>query len=342
MFNWKWSLKELDQVVNNKYKVFGTFLCAGGSSMGYKLAGYQHLGGVEIDPRAAELYSVNLKPKYLYVEDIREFNKRSELPKDLFDLDILDGSPPCSTFSVAGSRESAWDIKKKFREGQTSQRLDDLCFAYIETIEKLKPKIAILENVAGIVFGNAKFYSRAIVNKLKDIGYQTQIFMLNSATMGVPQSRGRVFFICYRESLNLPKLELNFDEKPIFFGTVKTHAGKKLNPNTDAYKILLNAIPSDTHLKNVNLRVSKKGGRFGSMIISDSRVFPTLTSQGAHYLKHEMAKVCDADLISVSSFPHDYEFLKQRATYYLGMSVPPIMTAQIAKQIKLQWLDVLS
>lgn len=53
-------------------------------------------------------------------------NKLSNYPNELFKLDILDGSPPCSTFSLAGEREKNWGKNKKFREGQASQVLDDL------------------------------------------------------------------------------------------------------------------------------------------------------------------------------------------------------------------------
>lgn len=73
--------------------------------MGYKLAGFNHLGGVEIDKNMAEIYTKNHTPKYFYLEDIRDFNQREDLPKELFNLDILDGSPPCTSFSLAGKRE---------------------------------------------------------------------------------------------------------------------------------------------------------------------------------------------------------------------------------------------
>lgn len=102
---------------SNGLKVFGTFVCGGGSTMGYKLAGYEHLGGVEIDKRMANIYEVNHNPKHLYVEDIRLFNKREDLPEELYDLDILDGSPPCSTFSMSGKREKGWGVEKVFKEG---------------------------------------------------------------------------------------------------------------------------------------------------------------------------------------------------------------------------------
>ncbi|XBO87446.1 hypothetical protein AAGG52_04690 [Bacillus licheniformis] len=60
--------------------------------------------------------------------DIRDFNKMENLPDELFNLDIFDGSPPCSVFSIAGDREKAWGKEKAFREGQAKQSLDDLFF----------------------------------------------------------------------------------------------------------------------------------------------------------------------------------------------------------------------
>ncbi|MDO4763819.1 MAG: DNA cytosine methyltransferase, partial [Flavobacteriaceae bacterium] len=98
--------------------------------MGYKLAGFNHLGGVEIDPRMAEIYKKNHAPKYFYLEDIRDFNEREDLPKELYELDILNGSPPCTTFSMAGKREKGWGVEKHFNEGQKKQTLDDLVFVY--------------------------------------------------------------------------------------------------------------------------------------------------------------------------------------------------------------------
>ena len=68
-FNYKWYLKD-GYPESNRLKVFGTFICGGGSTMGYKLAGFEHLGGVEIDPPIADIYKTNHNPKYLFIEDI--------------------------------------------------------------------------------------------------------------------------------------------------------------------------------------------------------------------------------------------------------------------------------
>ena len=102
-YDWQ---KANDYPKPNGLKVFGTFVCGGGSTMGYKLAGFEHLGGVEIDKRMATIYRTNHNPKYFYLEDIRDFNKRTDLPSELYNLDILDGSPPCSTFSMSGVKTS--------------------------------------------------------------------------------------------------------------------------------------------------------------------------------------------------------------------------------------------
>ena len=95
----------------------------------------------------SKIYQTNHAPQYFYNEDIRNFNKRGNLPRELYHLDILDGSPPCSTFSMSGHREKTRGKEKVFKEGQQKQILDDLVFEFCKTVEKLQPKVAIMENV---------------------------------------------------------------------------------------------------------------------------------------------------------------------------------------------------
>jgi DNA (cytosine-5)-methyltransferase 1 len=185
--------------------------------MGYKLAGFNHLGGVEIDAKMAKVYQKNHQPKHFFLEDIRDFNLRENLPKELFNLDILDGSPPCSTFSMSGHREQTRGKEKMFKEGQKKQILDELVFVFCDTVEKLLPKVVIMENVPGLIAGRAKKYAIELYDKLDKLGYQVQIFRLNSATMGVPQARERIFFIGRKKQFNRDDLALDFNEAPIYF-----------------------------------------------------------------------------------------------------------------------------
>lgn len=138
-YDYRWTLSDA-VFTKDKGKVFSCFACGGGSTMGYKLAGFDVIGCNEIDHRMMSIYRKNHNPKYHFLEPIQEFKNRADLPEDLYNLDILDGSPPCSTFSVAGSREEAWGKLKHFREGQAEQVLDTLFFDFIDLAERLQPK----------------------------------------------------------------------------------------------------------------------------------------------------------------------------------------------------------
>lgn len=338
-FTYKWYLKDgypSPNIESNNLNVFGTFICGGGSTMGYKLAGYNHLGGVEIDKKVAEVYKINHNPKYLFIEDIREFNKRNDLPNELYNLDLLDGSPPCSTFSMSGSREKAWGKSKQFREGQAKQVLDDLVFEYVKTIEKLKPKVCLLENVKGIIQGNAKWYSKEIVNRLEQIGYDIQVFLLNAASMGVPQKRERVFFIGKRKDLKMPKLKLEFNEKEIPFREVfEDYTDRPLSENFKGYWELRQF--GDIDFSNSSVRLNKNpNANFQHKYLYMDKVSNTITA-GERCVLFDYPRYRNKnELLKCGTYPLDYYFNGIEPKYLIGMSVPPVMTAQIAHQIYLQ------
>ena len=318
--------------------VFGTFICGGGSSMGYKLAGYHHLGGVELDPKIAAIYKQNHNPEHLYNMDIREFNQLQDLPADLYNLDLLDGSPPCSTFSTAGMRDKAWGKEKRFAEGQKLQTLDDLVFVYCDTILKLKPKCFVLENVAGLVRGNAKSYAKRIVNKLTENGYSVQVFLLNGATMGVPQTRERVFFVGHRSEFRLPKLELEFNEDPILFGEIKDELGRPI-VGEESIKTWQHRQPTDDNFSDTNLRYKGKNTGFNQMYAKDEKVLPTLRASSYTFLYSVPKFISTTEMLKASTFPIDYNADESKVMFLTGMSVPPVMTAQISYQIYKQWLS---
>lgn len=115
-FDWKWYLKDIKQ--DKPIKVFTTFSCGGGSSMGYKRAGFEVIGNVEIDPKMNAMYCKNHHPKYNYCMDLREFNKLEGIPDELIGIDILDGSPPCTSFSTAGLRDKRREKEIQRRTGR--------------------------------------------------------------------------------------------------------------------------------------------------------------------------------------------------------------------------------
>ena len=345
-YKYEWTLKDAN-FTKDKGKVFSCFACGGGSTMGYKLAGFDVIGCNEIDPKMIEAYKSNHNPKYAFLEPIQTFKMREDLPQELYELDILDGSPPCSSFSMAGNRADDWGKEKVFREGQAEQVLDTLFFDFIDLAKKLQPKVVIAENVKGLLLGEAKQYVIQIYREFEKAGYNVQHWLLDASKMGVPQKRERVFFIALRNDLcqpfmhqkdlftTAPKLELEFKEKEIPFKEVtKNKTTQQLNTTATALKYW--------HLtkKGDAFSTVSGGSFFNWMRLDENKPAPTLhTENGKIYHPDICRPINNEEFALCSSFPLDYNFTGLKTGYLCGMSVPPVMTAQISSRIYEKWLS---
>ena len=336
--DWKWTMANDYPTQKNGLKVFILFACGGGSTMGYKLAGCEVLGCCEIDPRMNKVYVENHHPKYNYCEDIREFNKRDNLPEELYSLDILDASPPCTTFSMAGEREDSWGKQKKFREGQVEQTLDDLSFVAIETVKKLQPKVVIMENVEGLLNGEAWKYVQDIYAKFDERGYYVTHKLLKAEQMGVPQKRHRVFFIAFRKDLAFhpSNVELSFNYAPITFGEVKGGIPEPIKCKDGKppswFNLVCMATEEDACLASVLERTEGRSSRYNEMIVWDNQVSPTVHTHG-FYRGNDKCKFTIEDYRNCATFPQDYNWLDQSASYITGMCVPPLMMKRVVDRV---------
>ena len=335
-FTYKWNLTDLKDVKNNGLNVFSCFACGGGSTMGYKMSGYNVIGCNEIDPEMMNIYKLNHNPRHSYLESIETFKLRADLPKELYNLDILDGSPPCSSFSMAGSREKKWGKKKKFREGQVSQVLDDLFFHYIDLAKKLQPKVVIAENVKGMLMGNAKGYVKQIINLFNVIGYDVQLFLLNGASMGLPQKRERVFFVCKRKDLGWSKLVLSFQEKVVPVNLIDRDItnsrtlGSKESKVWDWCKAKNEKCGGKAHTS-----LFGKRSMFSTIKLKQNEPSSTITASCNLLHWNEKRTLGKNEILNIGSFPLDYKC--KNPTYQVGMSVPPLMMHKISQQIYKQW-----
>lgn len=234
---------------------------------------------------------------------------------------------------MAGAREKAWSEKKKFREGQAEQVLDDLFFHFIDIAKRLKPKVIVAENVKGLIQGNARGYVRDIFKAFTSAGYETQLFLLNSSRMGVPQSRERTFFISRRKDLDLPKIKLDFNEPVISVATAIKGCkddGLELSPS----------------LKADFLRIKNKQEQkyFSVSIANPLKPCPTITSMSASSAGSVMhwdgRKFSFDEIKRISTFPDDYDFQNLNGGYVCGMSVPPFMMMRVAAEIGRQLFKI--
>lgn len=330
--DWKWSFK--DYPPKNGLKVFSCFACGGGSTMGYKLAGCEVLGCCEIDPRMNKVYIENHHPKYNYLMDIRDFNKLDDLPSELYDLDILDGSPPCSTFSMAGQREKNWGKEKKFREGQKKQTLDDLLFVFIDTVAKLKPKVVVMENVEGLLVGNATKYVREVCKRFNKIGYKCIFKLLCGEHMGVPQTRHRVFFIATRLDFDLLSLDLKFNYAPVLYKDIRTGDGEEVSKDSRTMQLLNDYRDGEKCLEDAYKRLTGKTGWFQAYVLNGDDMMPTIRAATVDIFRRESKRRIDQeDIINAQTFPQDFNFLNQKVGYICGMSVPPLMIKRIVNRL---------
>ena len=339
-FPYRWTLKDA-RFTKDKGKVFSCFACGGGSTMGYKLAGFDVIGCNEIDPRMNKVYVANHHPRLNYLCDIREMVTK-ELPDELYHLDVLDGSPPCSTFSMAGNREDDWGKEKHFREGQQAQVLDTLFFDFIALAKRLQPKVVIAENVKGLLLGEAFSYVRRIYEAFDDAGYMVTHTLCDASIMGVPQRRERVFFTAIRKDLfqyipqrqdlfySYPEIDLTFNEKPI--------VARELDLELD--------VPQTAPLRCKDYETMKNGGSviMASLFGLDD-VVPTITAElhknGRCAMPDwKLGRYSRNDICKIQTFPMDFEFgARMQYLYIAGMSVPPVMMAQVASRVYDQWLS---
>ena len=193
------SMEEIAAIPHNGYSAISTFSGCGGSSLGYKMAGFKVLWASEFIPAAQETYRANHFGTILDTRDIRLVQADDILEAigmQRGQLDLFDGSPPCASFSTAGKREDGWGKIKQYSD--TKQRVDDLFFEYARLIRGVQPKVFVAENVSGLVKGTAKGYFLEILAALKECGYNVKAQLLDAKWLGVPQSRQRIIFMGVR------------------------------------------------------------------------------------------------------------------------------------------------
>ncbi len=167
----------------SKYKVLDLFCGAGGLSLGFKLAGYHIVGGVDFQPDAIKTHEENFKKSVSICGDIREIS--DEKVNELFGnkVDVIIGGPPCQGFS-AGNRQQIEDDPR-----------NKLFFEFIRFVKILKPKAIVIENVRQILTKDNGYAKNKIFEILEELGYNVDVRVLTASDYGVPQNRNRAVFI---------------------------------------------------------------------------------------------------------------------------------------------------
>lgn len=357
------------------FTVISTFAGGGGSSTGYKLAGGNVLVVNEFVDAAVDTYKENYPDTLVIKEDIKKLTGKDflELAKiSKGELDILDGSPPCSAFSIAGKREKGWDKTKKYSDDKQVENIEDLFFEFIRIANDIQPKVIIGENVAGITMGEAKEYYNRIINEFSHIGYEAVGKVLNSADYGTPQARQRCFFVAIRNDI-MSKIGLNFmnmksEVYPLPSGTKVTlkQAIDNIKNDPEEEKMLLDFVQGSFQKKWIELlefnptkhlkpsdpkyiEINPKQSMFNMIRPCPDLPCPTVTQAGQkmglsgvfHYAKNR--KLTIKELKRVMGLPDDFKLsgkFDQQAER-VGRMVAPLCMKSLVENLYLKVLKPL-
>jgi DNA (cytosine-5)-methyltransferase 1 len=371
------SMTEIAAIPWNGFTAASTFSGCGGSSLGYRMAGFRVLYANEFIPAAQDSYRANAADyTFLDTRDIRTVQPHDILEKIGLapgELDLLDGSPPCASFSTAGKREAGWGKVKKYSDSE--QRTDDLFFEFARLLRGLQPKTFVAENVSGLVKGTAKGYFLEILRELKSCGYKVGCKVLNARWLGVPQARQRTIFVGVRNDLHAepahPKplpfcysiqdalpwiVELKGGNKAAFSAKGKEYSTKAPCPTVMGGDTLGCApyqfiVEAETDITRYAIgaeweRMSKPGTQsqkyFQLQRPSLDEPCPTITLGAAALscagVVHptEKRRFSIAELKRICAFPDDFKLTGTYAQQWerCGRSVPPVMMSHIAATIR--------
>lgn len=184
-------------------KMVSTFSGCGGSCLGFHWAGWEVLSASEFIPEAQRTYAANFPTTPLVLGDIRELEPEllmAKLGLEQGELDVLEGSPPCASFSTAGGGAKGWGLEKAYSD--TRQKTNDLFNEYIRLVDGLRPRAFVAENVVGFTHDAARlFREKWLLPELARMGYSVSWKILDASHLGVPQKRRRCILIGVRRDV---------------------------------------------------------------------------------------------------------------------------------------------
>jgi DNA (cytosine-5)-methyltransferase 1 len=340
-------LSDWTGVAPHGLRAVATFSGCGGSSLGLVGAGWRVVYAVEFVEAARTSYVANFPTTPVDSRDIRAV-RGAEIAEAVGEVDLLEGSPPCSPFSIAGSRDAGWGKVKSYSD--TRQRTDDLFFEWARLVAELRPRAVLAENVPSLATGgSAARYLLPLLGGLRRLGYSVAVRVLSADHFGVPQSRDRLVVVGFRADTGIEAWRVWPERLPHSFTLADALAAAGPSPEDE-----LVAASMERYAVGAEWRRLPVGGhsdRYLNLVRPDpARPCPTVTQTGAapHAASvahpHECRKFTPTELRAICGFPRDFVLTGDPEQQYerLGRAVPPPMYAAVARRMADLLLDAAS
>ncbi|MBI5358321.1 DNA (cytosine-5-)-methyltransferase [Candidatus Amesbacteria bacterium] len=327
--------KILKSTKKTNFNIIELFTGAGGTALGLENAGLVHELAVELDKNACETIRYNRPRWNLLEDDIRNIDFKPWKDK----VDIIEGGFPCQSFSYAG---------KGMGFGETR---GTLFFEFARAIQETMPKVAVGENVKGLLKHDQGRTLDTMLKKLNEIGYRVGYKVLRSQYLDVPQKRERLIIIAVRNDLSFPLLVPK--EKDYYISIREALIGV---PKSDGQKYpkrkseILNLVPPGGYWKDLPLDIQKEymgrsyylgGGKTG-MARRLSFDEPSLTLTCAPAQKQterchpiETRPLTVREYARIQTFPDEWDFSGSMSSKYrqIGNAVPVNLGYHIGKSL---------
>lgn len=348
-----------------KYNVLDLFCGAGGLSLGFDMAGFRIIGGIDFDEHAINTHKLNFGQGIDIYGDITQISNEDILEKYSIGADVIIGGPPCQGFSVAN----------KWQSDEEKIEKNKLFFEYMRFIEVLKPKVFVIENVRQILTKDDGYAKKEIEKIGEEYGYNVVSSVLDSSEFGVPQKRLRAFFVGVKKDIDI-KFDFNKIDKIDQLVTVKDAISDfyelenkrkvvrhEIEPRSDFQKLMrnnsndeifnhdirypndrvqerMNFVPQGGNWKDVpdHLWDTQRNNRHSSAYrrLKEGALSITIDTGHMNYFHPLFNRVPTVrESARLQSFPDDFVFEGNLGAQFrqVGNAVPPLLAKQIALSI---------
>ena len=323
-------------------KLISLFSGCGGLDLGFEKAGFEISVANEFDPNIWATFKANHTNTKLIEGDICKITAE-DFPNE---IDGIIGGPPCQSWSEAGSLRGINDSRGK------------LFYEYIRILKSKQPKFFLAENVSGMLANRHSEAVKNIVKMFQECGYNVSITLVNAKDYGVAQERKRVFYIGFRNDLNI---DFKFPE-----GSTKYK--NKLTLRDIIWDLQFSAVPAgekNYHNPNAINNNEYFTGSYSTIFMSRNRVKSwdeqafTVQASGRQCQLHPQApkmifisqnirefvpgqehlyrRMTIREVARVQGFPDSFKFIYKKsddAYKMIGNAVPVNLAYEIAVAIK--------
>jgi DNA (cytosine-5)-methyltransferase 1 len=224
------------------YTAIDLFAGAGGTALGLENAGIRHIMLNEIDSKAAATLKKNRPNWNVIQEDVSKLDFKEYLGK----VDIIEGGFPCQAFSYAGKKMGLEDTR------------GTLFYEFARAISEARPKLAIGENVKGLLTHEGGKTLEAMISVLEQMGYKVSYKILRAQYFDVPQKRERLVIIALRNDL---ATDISFPEEKDYTVSLREAIGDYPEAPGQSYsakkELVLKQVPEGGYWRDLPVQLQK-------------------------------------------------------------------------------------